>query len=105
MWRMSAPPLSRCVATEWRKVWHVTVRLMPAFFAHVWTMSFAVEAWRSPPRGARKSSAERRAPRSFGRASRREASMAEETKATSQHTEPYGEDTFYEGGVIVSPRT
>ena len=33
MWRMSAPPLRRCVATLWRKVWQVTCFLTPAFCA------------------------------------------------------------------------
>src|SRR5258708_37416272 len=33
MWRMSAPPLSRCVAALWRKVWQVACFAIPAFWA------------------------------------------------------------------------
>jgi hypothetical protein len=36
--RRSAPPSSRCVANEWRKVCGCTSFLTPAFLAYAWTI-------------------------------------------------------------------
>ena len=55
MWRMSALPLRRCVATLWRKVWQVTCFFTPAFSPSAWTMPVEARAVElQPPAAARK---------------------------------------------------